>query len=189
MKIALREDKAAIEKFAADLNNTLTLLNQVNRLLPINSISDIPSNVNAYIFGKCLEDPLTAQIHERTPLTLEQLNIPSELRALSGLLGRWQSASKEGLEMVKKDQAGSFHIDPDEIDKYCDRWRTFATTSEQIERFEICKQYIELISKVADGPEAKIKFDNPLVSWGKGLDEKSLHPEINLPFVFTGQIR
>lgn len=186
-KIPVRANHEAISKFKTDLDNTVALLNAINEHMPINGAGDIPTNPDEYIFQKCLEDPLTRQIHERTPLTLDHINVPSNLKVLSGLLRRWHSMVKDGLHLIHKNN-DEFYTDQNEVEAYTGKWKTFAE-GEALQRLELCQQYISMVEKITSDPLVKMRyFKNTLVSWGRPPDERSLFPEVNLVYVIAGRL-
>jgi len=194
-RILVFEDKDRIQNFKNEAQDLCTLLNRINELLPIETPYQIPGNPDEFIYDRVIKkDPLTKQMSERMKgFDFDDLVLSNEDYSLHQYLEQWQKTNREALNYIERNQSG-FIVKESKLESLFDsnpKFRQFIQKKEQIERLEMCLEYIRWVEEVIKPHQmVKQKFNNPFTSWHQlFIDRRNLvFPFVNMPFVLIGEI-
>jgi hypothetical protein len=185
-RILIWEEKEAIQRLRQSIQSTADVINKYNSKYPVDSYTDIPTNIDAQIMEEYLKgSKMAREMNSVKKLNINEVALPEELRARRAAVNEYNGVKKNPetlMFIVKKDAA--FVIDEDKFNQAVDekRYRRYLTTEEEITRFNFVTNYLESIKPFLRSDSDKPNYKIPAVLWGM-RDTNSLYRDINFNWV------
>ncbi|MFN5169598.1 MAG: hypothetical protein ACK5DD_08235 [Cyclobacteriaceae bacterium] len=162
-KILIHTDQRGIDFLGQTARENERLLNGIMEFAPElkteEAILAASTNVKDFILKKLFERfPQAAQ---QAQFSMVQFAYPNDLEQLRSLLGRVNARSFDLVVVDKKSK--KWIVDREDFENKCDRYRTYATTPEEIKLWQIATTLCAELNSLGIGSEARKKFTNPLV--------------------------
>jgi hypothetical protein len=180
-RVLLEEKVEIIQQIRS---RTQYLSEMVTTLLKIGgfkTLDEVPTNTKHHITALAKRDKTFADLYDR----LEDptaLKLPEELKRLEGKLDQFNSHRRDPeLRYLIIDQAVCT-VDLEMLEADLERHRVYASSPEQLKRYKLATEYVEIVNHLDPGDYHLNKFITPLTFKNQFSNEL----EINKSFIIHG---